>query len=1006
MPFCRSLVVVVLGTLAVAAVGGSQALAVDAGARGTQPQEPLKRGNAPAGLDPRVFEVVDEYRAKGLSAALRVARAEDLDVAGDKVEVVVEADPGRTAEARAALAASGALVERSYGSLIKALVPARSLASLSSAGGVRSVEPPQRLRLAALTGQGVAASNASIAHAGGDKGAGVKVGIIDGGFTGLAARQAEGELPATGPALTVQSYCTDVEGSEHGTAVAEIVHEVAPEAQLHLICIEDVVDLGAAKDYAITNGLDILNLSGGFYNTSRGDGSGGPTTPDGIVEAARSAGILWVVSAGNEAESHWSGTFTTSGADLFHDFAPGEKGIPFTLAPGRDACVFLKWDAWPTTTTQDFDLGVFDAATDTLVASSVGDQSSFNLAPTEATCLTAPSGGEFYVAIQRFAGTTPRMDLFVDGAVFDAYRVAAGSLIEPATSPAALAAGAICWQGTLEPYSSQGPTIDGRVKPDLAGFDSNSSATYGAFNAAAGCGASGFPGTSAAAPHVAGAAAIIKQRESGLTAAQLRSRLEETAEDLGAAGKDNVYGWGRLRLSAAPSATTMTPQTVGRRIVTLRGFYTSNRWSGSYRWEYTTDPTFATSSSTTSASYAGGDDSQAATLTLDGLQPTTTYYARFVAENAHGTARGSQTTFTTVETAKPFVSASVDGIAHAEATLRGVVNPNGLPTTYRFSYGTSYPPATELPETALSGDASVPVTAALAGLTPSRTYTYRLVATNSAGTTQKDGTFVTTAAPADSSGGGGSSGGGAGGGGGGAAAPDLDVTIVHSPSQVSAGGTFTHVFSVKNKSAGTATGISLVFALSDALELVSTSAERGPGCAAPAGQTVTCPLDFLAGLASARVIASVRVRANGELRTSASVSSIERDANSADNQSTYVFAAVPLVPPAQPRPQAPVAKPLAGVVRTGTARSETLRGGDGPDTIRGRAGNDRLFGGRGNDRLDGGPGRDTIDAGAGNDTVLARDRAVDRIVCGPGRDVVTADRRDRVARDCETVRRR
>ena len=131
--------------------------------------------------------------------------------------------------------------------------------------------------------------------------------------------------------------------------------------------------------------------------------------------------------------------------------------------------------------------------------------------------------------------------------------------------------------------------------------------------------------------------------------------MEGSAEDLGAAGKDNAYGWGRLRLPVGPDATTNSAQDVGRRVVKLRGFVTPNRWAGSYRWEYSTDPTFATFSSTASTA------SRRATLTgvsflLDGLEPTTTYYARFVTQNPHGTATGNSTTFTTVASAEPYVS--------------------------------------------------------------------------------------------------------------------------------------------------------------------------------------------------------------------------------------------------------------------------------------------------------------------------------------------------------------
>ncbi len=1007
----------VLGTLSFAALGGSQALAVG-GAETSLPR--LKRDAVPLGLDARLDDVVDQYRAKGLASALGVARRTSLDVTGEKIEVVVEAERGRTDSVRSALAARGAVVEASYGELTKALVSVDDLAGIARGPGVRFVEPPQRARASAITGQGVSASNASLSQAGGDKGAGVKVGIVDVGFYDFAAMQAQGELPAT---LPTQNFCDDFEGNEHGTAVAEVVHEMAPEAALHLICVEDVVDLGLAKDYAVANGITILNLSAGFYNTGRGDGSGGPNTPDGIVEAGRNAGILWVVSAGNEAERHWSGTFA-GGGNTFHDFAQGDEGINFTLAPNQQACAFLKWDAWPTTTTQDFDFGIYDAATFELVAASATDQVTLNSSPTEEACVLAPpEGQEYFVAIERYAGTTPRLDLFLDGAPFDQYRVAGGSLIEPATAPEVLATAAICWHdGALEPYSSQGPTIDGRVKPDLAGFDSNSSATYGAFNLSPGCGVSGFTGTSAAAPHVAGVAAILQQQNGPLTASQLQAQLEGNAEDLGTAGKDNAYGWGRLRLPAEPDATTNSAQDVGRRMVKLRGFVNPNRWAGSYRWEYSTDPTFATFASTASTAFAAGSTLTAVSFLLDGLEPTTTYHARFVTQNPHGTATGNSTSFTTVASAKPYASTSAaTGITHESATLHGIVNPNGLDTTYRFAYGLSFPPTTNTAEVTLSGDSSQPVSVDLTGLTASRTYAYRLFATNSAGSEEISGTFTTTAAPpapappAPPPSGGGSSGG---------AGPDLGVLIGHGPTAVAAGDSFTYTFVLRNATGAKASNVSFSFTLPDALELVSTYAEKGSGCQISSGRTSECPLVFIDGLQSTRVTATVRVRANGAVTTTAAITSSERDLNTADNQATYTITAGPVTtvaPPLVTQPGRII--PPVGVTKTGSRSSDTLQGAGGPDTLRGLAGNDRLLAGSGNDRLYGGPGhdrlvggagndllqggtgRDLFDAGSGNDTAQARDRSVDTIRCGPGRDKVFADRRDRVARDCETVRR-
>ena len=62
------------------------------------------------------------------------------------------------------------------------------------------------------------------------------------------------------------------------------------------------------------------------------------------------------------------------------------------------------------------------------------------------------------------------------------------------------------------------------------------------------CGKSGFAGTSAAAPHIAGAAALVKQRHRGFRADMLRSYLIRHAAELGPPGFDDLFGAGRLFL--------------------------------------------------------------------------------------------------------------------------------------------------------------------------------------------------------------------------------------------------------------------------------------------------------------------------------------------------------------------------------------------------------------------------------------------------------------------------
>ena len=87
----------------------------------------------------------------------------------------------------------------------------------------------------------------------------------------------------------------------------------------------------------------------------------------------------------------------------------------------------------------------------------------------------------------------------------------------------------------MEPYSSVGPTIDGSVKPDLAAPSAVTSAIYDP---------DPFFGTSSAAPHVAGAAALLRGQFSLATGNELQTFLTQEAGDRGVAGPDNLFGAG------------------------------------------------------------------------------------------------------------------------------------------------------------------------------------------------------------------------------------------------------------------------------------------------------------------------------------------------------------------------------------------------------------------------------------------------------------------------------
>ena len=131
--------------------------------------------------------------------------------------------------------------------------------------------------------------------------------------------------------------------------------------------------------------------------------------------------------------------------------------------------------------------------------------------------------------------------------------MAATSIENPAESAnrGLVAVGAANWAtpSTIEPFSSRGPTTDGRVKPDTVVADRGDSASYGP---------GGFFGTSQAAPHVAGLAALVRQRFPGLTPAQLADYLEMQAEPRGGV-PNNDWGFGLAQL---PALTPGPPASV------------------------------------------------------------------------------------------------------------------------------------------------------------------------------------------------------------------------------------------------------------------------------------------------------------------------------------------------------------------------------------------------------------------------------------------------------------
>ncbi len=447
----------------------------------------------------------------------------------------------------------GAQIEARAGTLYRVRVPREHLRALADTPGISFIRRPRIFTaLGARTTEGVLPTGALLLQSAGWRGQNVKIAVIDLGFAGLS-RALDAKVIKREVIVDTQDYTGEglEVGTSHGTGVTEIVHAMAPQAWLYLKKIADEIDLSNAVDDAIAQGVQIINYSVGVANANFGDGTGVVAA---IADRARAHGILWVNAAGNHAQSHWMGFFSDRNFNNWLEFAPGREELLIKVDFPGSIELYLTWDDWPRTA-QDFDLFLYDAQ-GRLVASSQNYQTGFE-EPTEQIEYVAWAPGTYRARIlaRRVFRTNIRLKIFNLSQQPIEPNVPAGSILTPADARGAFAVGAISvrsWKtGPQEPFSSQGPTSDGRIKPDIAGPDGVSSfaLTY-------------FSGTSASAPHVAGAAALLLSQHPEWTAEQLQSALEAQAIDLGEPGKDNIYGAGRLDLSlgAIRAQRTISPK--------------------------------------------------------------------------------------------------------------------------------------------------------------------------------------------------------------------------------------------------------------------------------------------------------------------------------------------------------------------------------------------------------------------------------------------------------------
>jgi Subtilase family len=532
--------------------------------------------------------------------SIEAAARHGYRVRNGRVQVVAVTEGEEAARGVAAwLEARGSAFVMRAGVDVQAWVDLATLEDLEKTDTVVAVRRPRYLfepepahRAAHLRLQAMAAGsyvsealdtmNVPAWHSAGFSGQGVKVGIIDSGFGDdtLHYDQLLGSDLPPGNLVHVQLFGTNnVYGSVHGLACAEVIYDIVPDAEMYL-AVYDGTPAGIvnAIDWMRDNGVQVISMSQGWLTWSACDGTG---ALEDAINAFVAAGGVWANSAGNSRLAHWQGSWRDDNANDWLNFdanweinyvMTGDGSSKVWLAAKTDVNAAMVWNEWSSPSTDlDFYLVRFDGTNAPVVVASSEDYQNGQPGqlPAEQIAFTTTDAGYYGFAVKRASGPTSVQIEFFNR--FDSnplqFDVQDGSVLPPADASGAIAAAALdaLTPYTLQSYSSRGPAngpggalLGGAIKPDIGGYANVSCNAYGSRSATG-----GFGGTSSAAPHVAGAAALVLSAYPSYTPAQVRSLLESRAVDMGAAGKDDDYGVGRLYLGAPPNSGCTAPGVPG-----------------------------------------------------------------------------------------------------------------------------------------------------------------------------------------------------------------------------------------------------------------------------------------------------------------------------------------------------------------------------------------------------------------------------------------------------------
>lgn len=527
----------------------------------------------------------------------------DLDV-DDAQRVLVDITATVSEPLLALIRGQGGRVVNAFAeySAIRAWLPLSGTEQLAARSDVSFVQPAVRATVNAgsVSSEGDVAHRAGVArNTYGVTGAGVKVGVLSDSVDFLDESRASGDLPN----VTVLTGQSGVPASGEGTAMLEIVHDIAPGATLYYATAfngpasfaNNIRQLRAA-------GCDIIIDDVYYFNES--------PFQDGVIAQAvndvTADGALFFSSAGNSGNKNdsqsgvWEGDFvesgqTTSQGGKIHTF--GSAAFNTATPGGSSARVDLFWADPLGAAGNDYDVYVMDSNGN--VVSSSNNTQNGSQDPREA--LNKLEVGQRLVVV-KYSGAARYLHLATGRGRLSTStggQTKGHNCAEAAFCVAAVSARNATLPFTasykVETFSSDGPrrlffhpngqamspgnfTSTGgvvRQKPDIAAADGVLTTIPGD------SGLNPFYGTSAAAPHAGALAALVKSLNPALTPAEMRTLLTTKTLDIEATGVDRDAGYGLLmadllleavQSSGQPSISNFSPTNgVAGTEVTING---------------------------------------------------------------------------------------------------------------------------------------------------------------------------------------------------------------------------------------------------------------------------------------------------------------------------------------------------------------------------------------------------------------------------------------------------